>query len=114
MNPQLIFTRFKLVKKVSKVVAKVAPKAKKVGSNYSARMNRIVGQIGGVKKMIEDEKTRAEILIQLKAVRSAIKALESEVLEDHLQSAAADLSVGNAAQKSKKLSELKKIFLRFD
>lgn len=91
-----------------------ALKGKKAGTNYSARMNRIVGQVGGVKKMIEDEKTRAEILIQLKAVRSAIKALESEVLEDHLKSAAADLSVGSAAQKSKKLSELKRIFLRFE
>jgi CsoR family transcriptional regulator, copper-sensing transcriptional repressor len=101
-----------MVKKVSKKV--VVAKSKKAETDYSARMNRILGQVGGVKKMIESKKSGAEILVQLKAVRSAIKALEAEVLEEHLQSSVADLSSGSAAQKSKKLTDLKKIFLRFE
>ena len=70
------------------------------------RMNRIYGQVGSVKRMIEDEKSREEIIVQLKAVRSAIKALEAELLEVHLQEIAVELSSGNVAQKSKKISDL--------
>jgi len=116
----------KIIKKVVKPVAKKAPVKKIVkevvipvierrpSGDYLCRMNRIQGQVGGVKRMIEDEKGREEIIVQLKAVRSAIKALESELLEVHLQEIAAELSSGNAAQKSKKISDLKKLFLRFE
>ncbi len=102
-----------MVKKVTKKVVVAKPK-KVVATDYSARMNRILGQVGGVKKMFESKKSRAEIIVQLKAVRSAIKALEAEVLEEHLQASAADLATGSAAQKTKKITDLKKIFLRFE
>lgn len=105
-----------MVKKVVKKVAakSVVAKSKKVVPNHEARVNRIVGQVGGVKKMIADGKNSVEIITQLKAVRSAIKALEGEILEEHLQSSALDLSRASAAQKSKKIADLKKIFLKFE
>lgn len=102
-------------KNVKKVAAKaVAPKTKKSAPNHASRVNRIVGQVGGIQRMIADEKNSVEIIIQLKAVRSAIKALEGEILEEHLQSSAIDLSRLSAAQKNKKISDLKKIFLKFE
>lgn len=91
-----------------------APKKPQVAVNYGARINRIFGQVGGVKKMIESEKNKVDIIVQLKAVRAAIKGLEAEMLEAHLQNSAAGLAVGSAAQKSKKIAELKKVFLRFE
>ncbi len=59
----------------------------KKGADHKAqlsRVNRIEGQVRGIGKMIEDDKYCIDILTQVKAVRSAMKSLELEVLEAHL------------------------------
>jgi DNA-binding FrmR family transcriptional regulator len=59
----------------------------KKGADHKAqlsRVNRIEGQVRGIGKMIQDEKYCIDILTQIKAVRSAMKSLELEVLEAHL------------------------------
>lgn len=48
------------------------------------RMNRIMGQLSGVKKMIDERAYCPEILIQTKAIRSAIMSLELSILNRHL------------------------------
>ena len=48
-----------------------------------ARVNRIAGQVRGIKSMIEEEKYCLDILTQIKAARSALKSLEHEILEGH-------------------------------
>lgn len=50
-----------------------------------ARLNRAIGQLEGVKKMINEERYCVDILIQLKAARSAVKNIEMNVLERHMQ-----------------------------
>lgn len=47
------------------------------------RINRIEGQVRGIKKMIEEEVYCVDILTQVKAVRSALKSLELQILEKH-------------------------------
>ena len=42
-------------------------------------------RISGIASMIEDEKYCIDILTQVKAVRSALKSLELEVMEGHLK-----------------------------
>ncbi|NBV06346.1 MAG: metal-sensitive transcriptional regulator [Proteobacteria bacterium] len=103
-----------MVKKISKVAAPKIQKEAKINKNYLIRINRVFGQVGGVKKMIEDNKVLIEVIVQLKAVRSAIKALEAELLEEYLSSSATDLASKNIAQKNKKIADLKRIFLRFE
>ncbi len=48
------------------------------------RLNRIEGQIGGIKKMIEEERYCDDILIQLQAVNKSIKSLANVLLENHM------------------------------
>lgn len=48
-----------------------------------SRVNRIAGQIRGIKSMIEEDKYCVDILTQIKAARSALKSLELEILENH-------------------------------
>ena len=63
------------------------PHSHKQGADHKsqlARVNKIEGQVRGVKKMIEDEKYCVDILTQIKAARSALKFLELSVLEGHL------------------------------
>ena len=104
----------KIVKKSVKIEKVSAKVAQQPNSSYISKINRISGQVGGVKKMIEEGKYCVEILTQLKAVRSAIKALEAEILEIHLEECVASLVSGSAAQKGKKITEMKNIFTKFE
>lgn len=51
-----------------------------------ARVNRIAGQVAGIKRMIEDDRYCIDILNQIAAVRSAFDALGVELLTNHLES----------------------------
>jgi DNA-binding FrmR family transcriptional regulator len=48
------------------------------------RLNYIEGHLGGIRKMVEEDKYCVDILRQTYAVRKAIEKLESIVLEGHL------------------------------
>lgn len=48
------------------------------------RLNRISGQVNGVKKMIEDNRECDEILIQLQAINKSIKSLANVIIENHM------------------------------
>ena len=57
------------------------------GADHSAqisRLNRIVGQLQGVGRMIEANRYCPDILVQTRAIVSAVRSLESAILEDHL------------------------------
>ena len=77
------------------------------------RLNRIAGQIEGIKKMIEDGRYCPEIISQLRAVRAAVKSVEGNILQKHLQSCVAQ-SFANPEERDKKIAELKALFDRFD
>ena len=79
------------------------------------RLNRISGQVAGVKKMIEDHRHCPEILTQLRAIRSAVRGLEASILERHLGHCIADsLSGGNKDDINEKVEELKSLFKKYD
>lgn len=73
------------------------------------RINRMIGQLEGIKRMIEQKVYCPEILNQTKAVHSALAGLEGALLEKHI-----DHCVRHAfAHKQKadeKIAELLKIF----
>ena len=77
------------------------------------RLNRISGQIEGVKRMIEKERGCSDILIQIRAIRSALKAVESNILKKHLQHCVAQ-SFDSSKKKNKKIEELILLFERFN
>ena len=79
------------------------------------RVNRIAGQLNGVKKMIEDHRDCPDILTQLRAIRSAIKGLEASILDRHLNHCIAEsLTAGKPAQVGRRIEELKDLFRRYD
>jgi len=49
------------------------------------RINRIVGQVSGIQRMIEEDRYCVDILNQISAVRSALDALGVELLTSHVQ-----------------------------
>ena len=52
--------------------------------NQVSRLNRIEGQVRGVKKMIEEDRYCMDILTQIKAVKSALKSIETSIMEAHI------------------------------
>lgn len=54
------------------------------------RLNKAIGQINGIKKMIENERDCPEILIQIAAVRSALATLGLLITEDHIEHCVTD------------------------
>lgn len=79
------------------------------------RLNRVLGQITGVKKMIEEDRHCTEILTQIRAARAALKGLEASILERHLGHCVAEsLIADDPASVKKKIDELKDLFKRYN
>jgi DNA-binding FrmR family transcriptional regulator len=51
-----------------------------------ARLKRIEGQVRGINKMLEDQRSCEDLITQLMAVRSSIDTVGALVLDDHLGS----------------------------
>ncbi len=54
------------------------------------RLNRVEGQLGGIRKMLENDKPCDEILIQLNSAKAALQRISQIVLEDHLDHCVVD------------------------
>lgn len=65
-------------------------------SNLMHRLNRIEGQINGVKRLLEEKAYCPEIMIQVLAVNSALKSFNNALLQSHLKSCVIeDIKGGN-------------------
>lgn len=49
------------------------------------RLNRIEGQIRGIKRMVETDTYCTDILIQVSAVNAALNAFNKELLSEHIR-----------------------------
>jgi DNA-binding FrmR family transcriptional regulator len=49
------------------------------------RLNRIEGQIRGIKKMIEDERECFDVMKQVAAVNGAVRSLQKAMMTNHLE-----------------------------
>ncbi len=54
------------------------------------RLNRIEGQIRGIKKMVETDTYCTDILIQVSAVNAALNAFNKELLSTHIRTCVAE------------------------
>ncbi len=65
---------------------KSTPHSDKIKSNMVSRLNRIEGQIRGIRGMIEKDVYCDDILNQIAAVQSALNSVGKMVLEGHMKS----------------------------
>lgn len=54
--------------------------------DLTSRVNRIIGQMNGISKMIEEDRYCGDIIIQLSAIDKSIKSLANVILDKHLHS----------------------------
>lgn len=80
-----------------------------------SRINRVIGQLEGIKRMIEEQRYCVDILSQLRAIRNAAKTIELSILERHvlncLQEAACH---GNEQIRAEKMSEIMSLLKKYD
>ena len=75
------------------------------------RLNRIEGQIRGVKKMLDEDVYCNDVLIQLSAIENSLKSLSNQILENHLYTCIAnDMENG----KIDTIDEIISLFKRFN
>ena len=54
------------------------------------RLNRIEGQVRGVRKMVESDAYCTDILTQVSAISAALSAFNRELLSNHIRTCVAD------------------------
>jgi DNA-binding FrmR family transcriptional regulator len=59
-----------------------------------ARLNRIEGQVCGIRKMVEEDRSCMDVLKQIAAVSGAVRGVGMLVLEDHLRGCVSDALQG--------------------
>lgn len=64
---------------------KHTPRSQQLKADVAKRINRAIGQLNGIKTMVEDDRYCGDVLTQLAAVESAVKAISREVMRDHLE-----------------------------
>lgn len=78
------------------------------------RLNRARGQLDGIVKMINEGRDCVEILTQLRAARSALRAVEDEMLRTHVRDAIKDeLARGRMQTPEKRIDELVDLLTRY-
>lgn len=75
-----------------------------------ARINRIIGQLNGIKKMIDDDRSNDDILVQFSAVDRSMLSTVNAMLKMYIRSQLAeDLKNG----KEEAIDEIVELFRRF-
>ena len=69
---------------------KSMPRGEGEQKKLQSRINRIIGQLGGIQGMIEDNRYCGDILIQIGAVESALQSLGYVILEEHMMTCVAE------------------------
>ena len=74
------------------------------------RLNRIEGQVRGIKSMLEKDAYCTDILIQVSAVNAALNSFNSQLLSNHISSCVAEnLRNGNDEVIDELLTTLQKL-----
>lgn len=79
------------------------------------RLNRVVGQIDGVRKMLEEQRTLDDVLIQCKAIHSALRSVESRIFRAHVEVTLEELvKMDKKKERAERIEELDALFKRVE
>lgn len=74
------------------------------------RLNRIEGQVRGIKKMVENSAYCPDIMLQVAAVSAALNSFNKELLAEHIKTCVAnDIKNGNDETVEELVATLSKI-----
>lgn len=89
---------------------KIVPRDAAGQRQLTNRINRIIGQLNGIKNMIDENRYCGDILIQIGAVESALQSLGYIVLQEHMQTCVVEeVKKGNEAIMEEAIELIKKL-----
>lgn len=89
---------------------KAVPRSPEQQKLLKNRLNRMIGQLGGIQKMIDDNRYCGDILTQIAAVESALQNLGYIILKDHLETCVSDeVKKGNTEIMDETIELMKKL-----
>jgi len=78
------------------------------------RLRRAEGQMGAVRRMVEEGADCADVLLQIAAVRGALGKVGQALLESHMETCVTDaFSAGDEERRRQRIDELVEVFARF-
>ena len=89
---------------------KKTPRGSEELKDLKTRINRTIGQLNGISKMLEDNRYCGDVLTQISAVKSAIESIGYIVLEEHLKTCVIEqVKIGNNDIMDEALALMKKL-----
>jgi len=80
-------------------------------SEEAKRLNRVIGQIEGIRSMLKDQRKLDDVLMQCKAVHSALKSIETRLVKAHLEVALDKVArLESKKDRAEKVAELEDLF----
>jgi CsoR family transcriptional regulator, copper-sensing transcriptional repressor len=86
---------------------------KEMQQSMTARLNRVEGQLRGIRRMVQEPRLCIEILQQLAAAEAALNRVSLEVFRFHVDVCVPNDMAQDAGKKDQLLGELVEIFDRF-
>lgn len=93
-----------------------APQPDESGLNQQAlltRLNRVEGQIRGIRRMLQEPRPCVEVLQQLAAAEAALNRISLAIFRHHVDHCIADALEKGEPERRKQMNELVDIFDRF-
>lgn len=79
--------------------------------NVEARLRRIAGQVGGIRRMVEEDRYCVDVLTQITAVRAALAKVSKLMLASHIQTCVQTaFESDDSAEQQIKIDELVRVF----
>lgn len=78
------------------------------------RVRRLRGQVEGLERMLEDEKSHTDVMQLIAGIRGAMNGLMNEVIEDHIRIhlAAAEISQAERDEGAAELIDIVRAYLK--
>ena len=83
-------------------------------TRVDARLKKILGQVGGVHRMVEQDRYCVDVLLQIAAARAALERVGQIVLRSHVETCVTSaVASKNEREIRTKLDELMEVLSRF-
>ena len=80
-------------------------------SDEIKRLNRVIGQVEGVRKMLDENRELGDVLAQCKAVHSALRSIETRILKTHLEHVLDEVvKLEKKKSREQKVAEIEELF----
>ncbi|MGR8920860.1 MAG: metal-sensitive transcriptional regulator [Gammaproteobacteria bacterium] len=80
-------------------------------AQVAARLNRAAGQVGGIQRMIDEDRYCVDVLLQIAAARAALAKAGKLLLESHIRTCVAQaFESTDPDDQAEKIAELIRVF----